>query len=174
MCVSVILRYWKPRNSSEKADRWKIDCFRKDFTPWCCCLVRSLLIHTYVPLYRYTMESKTFKGCIWSLCTELCTLWNFKDWMIKNVLLNHRSRNPYSTSENLWFHCDIWNLAFFPVRKENHDEIVVKKCVNLLSDQALCLASIYHKINSTLWAIIRIILANCHIFLTHNLMSLDA
>ena len=35
----------------------------------------------------------------------------------------------------------LWNLAFFPVRKENHDEIVVKKCVNFqikLSVWLLC------------------------------------
>jgi hypothetical protein len=52
------------RNISWK-DRYMKDrlLLRKDFTPWCCTLVRSLLIHTYVPLYWYTMDSKAFRGC---------------------------------------------------------------------------------------------------------------
>ena len=54
------------RNISWK-DRYMKDrlLLRKDFTPWCCTLVRSLLIHTYVPLYWYTMKSKAFRGCIY-------------------------------------------------------------------------------------------------------------
>ena len=106
------------------------------------------------------MESNTFRGCICSLCTELYTLWNFKDWIIKNILSNHRCRNLYSTSQNLWFHCDIpMKLGLFSgAQRKSRRNSSEKVCE--LSDQALCLASMYIvqgmylKNGSTLWAII--------------------
>ena len=120
----------------------------------------EIWITLYVPLYWYTMESNTFRGCICSLCKELYTLWNFKDWIIKNILSNHRCRNLYSTSQNLWFHCDIpMKLGLFSgAQRKSRRNSSEKVCE--LSDQALCLASMYIvqgmylKNGSTLWAII--------------------
>ena len=83
------------------------------------------------------MESNTFRGCICSLCT----LWNFKEWIIKNILSNQRCRNLYSTSQNLWFHCDIpMKLGLFSgAQRKSRRNSSEKVCE--LSDQALCLAS---------------------------------